>query len=126
MTVLTRYQIVRGKPVSALPQGRRVDIRKHVRHVLSPQPEAVTAFLAQPTEAAYVAFARSYTTLLTTRFCASREAFDALAELARQQDVYLGCNCPTAKNPDVMRCHTVLALRFMQAHYPSLDIRYPR
>jgi hypothetical protein len=63
MTVLTRDQIVRGKPVSDLPLGKRVD--------------------------------------------------------------HLGCSCPTAKNPDVMRCHTVLALRFMRAHYPALDIRYP-
>lgn len=125
MTVLTRYQIVRGKPVSELPRGKRIDTRKHVKHVLSPEPQAVKAFLALGTPQAYEDFASAYTTLLTTRFRASRQAFDALAELSRQQDVYLGCNCPTAKNPDVMRCHTVLALRFMHAHYPALDIRYP-
>jgi hypothetical protein len=125
MTVLTRYQIVRGKPVSALPQGKRVDVRKHVKHVLSPDPQAVQAFLALGTPEAYEVFARAYTTLLTTRLRTSRAAFDALAALSREQDVYLGCNCPTAKNPDVMRCHTVLALRFMRAHYPALDIRYP-
>jgi hypothetical protein len=125
MTVLTRYQIVRGKPPSTLPQGKRFDIRKHVKHVLSPEPQAVEAFLALGTHEAYEAFARGYTALLTTRLRASRQAFDALAELSQQEDVYLGCNCPTAKNPDVMRCHTVLALRFMHAHYPALDIRYP-
>jgi len=26
---------------------------------------------------------------------------------------------------DLSRCHTVLALQFMQANYPTLDIRYP-
>ena len=43
----------------------------------------------------------------------------ALAEEAKVSDVYLGCSCPTAKNPDVRRCHTVLALKFMHAHAPS-------
>jgi hypothetical protein len=124
-TVLTRYQIVRGRPLSELPQGKRVDIRKHVKHVLSPEPAAVDAFLARGTEEAHQAFASAYRALLTARFHASRKPFDALAELARHHDVYLGCNCPTAKNPDVLRCHTVLALHFLHARYPTLDIRYP-
>jgi hypothetical protein len=123
--MLTRYQIVRGRPKSELPQGKRVDIRKHVKHVLSPKPETVEAYLALGTQAAYAEFARTYRALLAARFAASREQFDALAEAARHGDVYLGCNCPTSKNPDVSRCHTVLALRFMQANYPTLDIRYP-
>jgi hypothetical protein len=123
--MLSRYQIVRGRPASELPRGKRLDIRKHVKHVLSPEPEAVEAFLTRGTAAAFATFARAYRSLLTARFEASRAPFDALAEAARQKDVYLGCNCPTAKNPDVLRCHTVLALQFMHAHYPALDVRLP-
>ncbi len=45
--------------------------------------------------------------------------------LATDEDVFLGCNCPTAKNPDVQRCHTVLALKFMQERYPALEVAFP-
>ena len=43
----------------------------------------------------------------------------------RTEEVYLGCSCPTKKNPNVNHCHTVLALRFMSEHYPALDIVFP-
>ena len=46
-------------------------------------------------------------------------------ELARRHDVYLGCNCPTARQPDVLRCHTVLALAFLRERYPDLSVRLP-
>ena len=122
--MLSRYQIVRGRPASELPKGTRIDVRKHIKHVLSPEPEAVTAFLESGTDAAFATFARRYRSLLKQRFGAQRERFDALAQAAREGDVYLGCNCPTAKNPDVQRCHTTLALQFMQENYPDLEIRY--
>jgi len=63
--------------------------------------------------------------LLEKRFVSERKRFDALAELARQQDVYLGCNCPTTRQPDVRRCHTALALAFLREHYPDLIVRLP-
>jgi hypothetical protein len=86
----------------------------------------VAEALADPKNTAgWRAFARRYRALLQERFSADREPFDTLAELARTHDVYLGCNCPTAKNPDVRHCHTTHALAFMKAHYPDLDVRSP-
>lgn len=124
--MLARYQIVRGKAASELPQGLRVDIRKHTRHFLHPDPDAVARYLAAPSEAAFQRFARDYRTLLEQRFAQDRTRFDELAQRARTEDVYLGCNCPTAKNPRVEHCHTWLALEFFRKHYPDLDVRMPR
>jgi hypothetical protein len=39
--------------------------------------------------------------------------------------VYLGCSCPSRANPDVQRCHTVLALQFMKKKYPKLRVVLP-
>jgi hypothetical protein len=61
--------------------------------------------------------------LLAARFADDRTPFDELAELARDNDVWLGCSCPTAKQPDVRRCHTTLALTFMKQHYRDLDVQ---
>ena len=83
----------------------------------------VAEVLADGSDAAWRAFARRYRAVLDERFSADRSPFDRLADLAREQDVHLGCNCPTAKNPDVRRCHTALALAFMKQHYPDLDVR---
>ena len=44
---------------------------------------------------------------------------------AQRADGCIGCNCPTKANPDPNRCHTVLALRFMDERYPDLDVEYP-
>ncbi|MGZ3423599.1 MAG: DUF488 family protein, N3 subclade [Polyangiales bacterium] len=124
--MLARYTMVRGAPASELPAGIRQDTRKHTRHVLRPSPEMVEAVLEHASEAkAWRAFATEYRALLAERFAEDRAPFDALAELARNEDVYLGCNCPTAKNPDVKRCHTALALAFMKKHYRDLDVRLP-
>lgn len=124
--MLSRYSIVRGVPASKLPQGVRQDTRKHTHHVLRPTPELVEDVLGHADDdKAWRTFAKEYRALLAERFSAERAAFDALAERARGEDVYLGCNCPTAKNPDVRRCHTVLALEFMKKHYPDLDVRMP-
>lgn len=124
--MLGRYSIVRGAPASTLPVGIRQDTRKHTRHALRPTAEMVTRLLAHASvDAEWRAFADAYRALLTERFVADRRPFDALAELARTGDVWLGCSCPTAKNPDVHHCHTTLALAFMRGRYPDLDVRMP-
>lgn len=124
--MLARYSMVRGTPASELPEGIRQDTRRHTHHVLHPEPALVDAFLEDTAdEAKWRAFRTGYRALLEKRFAADREPFDALAELARESDVYLGCSCPTKKNPDVRRCHTSLALAFMKERYPDLDVRMP-
>jgi len=124
--MLTRYCIVRGAKASTLPGGVRQDTRKHTRHVLRPTAEMVVAVLGRAGEpAAWRQFDLAYRALLEARFAADRTAFDQLAALARREDVLLGCNCPTAKNPDVRRCHTWHALAFMKQRYPDLDVRFP-
>jgi uncharacterized protein YeaO (DUF488 family) len=125
--MLGRYSIVRGALASTLPSGIRQDTRKHTRHLLRPTAELVTRLLAHADDDdEWRAFADGYRALLDERFATDRGSFDALAELARTNDVWLGCNCPTAKNPDVNHCHTVLALAFMRARYPDLDVRMPK
>ncbi len=95
------------------------------RHCLHPEAEAVRQYLAGPTDARWQAFEARYTEALAARFAADRAPFDRLADLAMQGDVYIGCSCPTAKNPDVSRCHTVLALRFMARTYADLAVEIP-
>jgi hypothetical protein len=126
--MLARYQLIRGKrpPGNPLPSGTRFDIRKHRNHVLSPNGKSVEAFLDDPTEQAAQSFAKEYTALLEKRFASDRGAFDELARMASDGDVFIGCNCPTRKNPDVLRCHTVLALGFMKKKYPRLKVMLPR
>ena len=124
LVVLTRYSIVRGAKASTLPKGVRQDARKHTRHVLRPSKAMVDAVLGHADEpSAWRTFEKAYRALLAARFSEDRAPFDALADLARREDVYLGCSCPTAKNPDVRRCHTTLALAFMKVKYPGLDVR---
>ncbi len=127
--MLARYSIERGRALADHPkrvrEGARQDTRKHTRHVLRPDAARVERYLADPSDAAWRRFSKAYLRELELRFAADREPFDALAELAESRDVYLGCSCPTAKNPDVRRCHTVLALGFMRRRYPALDVRLP-
>lgn len=125
--MLGRYRIVRGKraPDDPLPAGVRQDTRKHTRHVLRPEADAVGAYLADPGEAAWQEFASEYRQVLERRLSEQRDDFDELARLARSQDVWLGCSCPTAKNPDVKRCHTYLALGFMAEMYGDLEVVWP-
>jgi len=124
--MLARYSIVRGAAASTLPRGIRQDTRKHTHHVLRPTAQMVEEVLSRAGDpAAWHTFATRYRALLEERFAADRTAFDALAELARTHDVYVGCNCPTAKNPDVRRCHTALGLAYMKTRYPDLDVRDP-
>lgn len=125
--MLARYRIVRGRrpPGDALPDGVRVDIRKHTRHVLAPKPEMVERFLAAVDDEAWGRFKREYLELLEKRFADDPAPFVDLANQAGTADVYLGCNCPTAKNPDVNHCHTVLALEFMRSRFAGLPVRMP-
>lgn len=124
--MLGRYSMVRGVRSEDLPQGIRQDTRKHTRHVLRPEAKMVERVLSHASEEeAWATFERQYHQLLEKRFASDREPFDTLAELARHNDVYLGCSCPTAKNPDVRRCHTSLALEFMHEHYPDLRVKIP-
>ncbi len=111
--MLARYQIVRGKrpPGDPLPDGTRIDVRKHTHHVLSPNAEAVVAF--------------EYRRLLEQRFRERRAEFADVAAAGARADVYIGCNCPTKTNPDVSRCHTVVALHFMKEKYPRLRVVLP-
>jgi hypothetical protein len=125
--MITRYQIIRGArpPANPLPEGVRQDTRKHTQHVLRPEAAMVEALLADPSEQGFRRFRSAYLELLARRFRSERGRFDELAALARAGDVYLGCNCPTAKQPEVRRCHTSLALAFLRQHYPDLEVRLP-
>jgi hypothetical protein len=117
--MLSRYTIVRGAPASSLPDGVRQDTRKHTQHPLRPTPELVELALKDHDWDAYRA---GYRALLEQRFAEARAPFDHLARMTEFHDVYLGCNCPTQKQPDVSRCHTMLALAFMKEKYPSIVI----
>jgi hypothetical protein len=125
--MLARYRIVRGKrdPADPLPKGERVDTRKHTRHCLRPATASVEALIEAPTAANFRRFAREYRATIAQRFEHDRRPFDELAAHATSGDVFLGCNCPTAWNPDVSRCHTTLALAFMKQRYPALRVRMP-
>ncbi len=125
--MLSRYRIVRGRrpPGEPAPQGVVQDTRKHTRHVLRPAAEAVDALLADPSAAAFRRFRGAYLRLLRERFRADRAPFDRLVALATESDVFLGCNCPTQRQPDVRRCHTWLALEFLREAYPGLVVVFP-
>jgi len=125
--MIGRYRIVRGARSrdEPLPDGQRQDTRKHTRHILRPSAELVARFLAQPSEAAFAAFRAGYLRLLEERFREDSSPFDALRDVALSTDLFLGCNCPTAKQPDVRRCHTYLALGFLAQRYPELQVRWP-
>ena len=125
--MLARYTMYRGRrpPDDPLPDGRRQDIRAHTSHCLRAEKEAVRTYLDAPGEAAWKKLRTAYERSVQARFREDRRPFDELAEAAGREDVYVGCSCPTKKNPSVARCHTVLALRFMKSHYPDLDVRFP-
>src|SRR5690606_785300 len=98
--MLARYSIVRGAKAANLPDGERQDTRKHTKHVLRPTPELVEQVLgAHAGERAWAEYPVKYRALLEQRFTADRGPFDHLANVARFHDVYLGCNCPTKKQP---------------------------
>jgi hypothetical protein len=107
----------------ALREGERQDTRKHTRHPLRPEAEAVADALDGRID--WDVFADRYRATIIARREADPAPYDAIAELARERDVFLGCSCPTRKQPDVHRCHTVLALTLMAEWYPDLDVRLP-
>ncbi len=125
--MLARYKIYRGKPPADAqrPEGTRQDTRKHTRHCLRPPEKIVVKYLDNPSTEAWKKFKSSYFRSLEDRYEADRAPFDDLADLATAENVYLGCSCPTVKNPDVNRCHTVLALKFMKDQYAALEIEFP-
>jgi uncharacterized protein YeaO (DUF488 family) len=125
--MLSRYKIYRGKRPDddPLPDGIRQDSRKHTRHCLRPPTELVERYLGAPGDEAWKAFQRDYFKELDRRFADDPAPFDELAALAGDEDVYIGCNCPTRKNPDPSRCHTILALRFMARKFRSIEVRHP-
>lgn len=122
--MLTRYKIYRGKrpPDDPLPVGIRQDSRKHTRHCLRPTAEMVEAFLVDPSAAAWKDLKREYLALLNGRYAEDPTPFRELSDLAMKNDVFIGCNCPTAKNPDPKHCHTILALSFMKKKFPKLNV----
>lgn len=125
--MLARYRMYRGKrpPADPLPRGTRMDTRWHTSHPLRPTEALATHYLAAPGDKTWRAFRTAYLALLKQRFRADRAAFDELARQAREADVFLGCSCPTQKNPRVDRCHTYVALQFMQRTYPDLQVEFP-
>ena len=125
--MLARYKMYRGKrpPWDPLPNGIRRDTRHHTKHPLRPTRAVVEALLDSPSEMTWQVFRSAYTSMLEERFRENRSVFDELATLASDHDVFLGCNCPTQKNPRVDHCHTYLALQFMKQKYPDLEVRLP-
>ena len=125
--MLARYRMYRGKRPAAdpLPRGTRMDTRWHTTHPLRPTQELASAFLAAPSDKTWRAFRAAYCALLEQRFREDLAAFDELARQARDADVFLGCSCPTRKNPRVDRCHTHVALQFMKRKYPDLQVEFP-
>lgn len=114
--MLTRYKIWRDKPPAdqPLPEGVRMDTRKHTRHCLRPDADRVREYLAAPSPRSWERFRSQHLALLAERFDADRRPFDAVAERARRERVLIGCSCPTKADPDVEHCQTVLALGFMR------------
>ena len=125
--MISRYKIYRGKRPAQdpLPDGIRQDTRKHTSHVLAPETKMVFRALADSTAAGWARFEKAYVELLESRYKSNRDAFAELVKLSESNDVYIGCNCPTQAQPDVMRCHTVVALRFLRKKFRGLDVRLP-
>ena len=125
--MLGRYTMYRGRrpPSDPLPEGIRQDTRKHTRHCLRPDEAMVRRYLAAPSAGKWREFEAQYLAFLEKRFREDPHPFAELARLASETDVYLGCNCPTKKNPDVHHCHTVLALRFMKRKFRRLEVVFP-
>ena len=124
--MLGRYSMVRGMPASKLPKGSRQDTRKHTKHVLRPNTALVEMFLSHPgDDEIFARFREGDLALRESRWKEDRAPFEKLAREAEQTDVWLGCNCPTAKNPLMLRCHTLQSLGFMHSRVPNLSIQWP-
>lgn len=121
--MLARYTMQRGKRPNVM--GIRQDTRKHTKHCLRPTEGMVTRLLAHDPTYPWALFRQDYKRLIVQRFREDRLPFDNLAELARHENVFLGCSCPSKRNPHVYHCHTVLALEFMREQYPDLTVIFP-
>jgi len=86
----------------------------------------VKRYLSSPTDRAWARFETEYVAALQERHQKDPRPFEDLARMAKQEDVSIGCTCPTKTNPRVDRCHTVLALRFMKQMYPRLRVVIPK
>lgn len=126
--MFARYKIYRGQrdPADPLPTGIRQDTRWRCRkHPLHPDPGMVKEYLGAPSDEAWSVFRNAYWQELERRFREDRLPFDKLARLAGENDVFIGCSCPTKANPRVDRCHTFIALEFMKSKYPKLHVEFP-
>jgi uncharacterized protein YeaO (DUF488 family) len=125
--MLARYTMYRRRPKDAgpLPDGIRQDSRWRTKHILRPTQEIVETYLEDTSAPGWETFRSLYLEILEDRYRENPKAFEKLAELASENDVYIGCSCPTQKNPDVRHCHTVLALKFMQEKFPAIEVRFP-
>ena len=126
--MLSRYTMYRRRPKDAgrLPEGVRKDTRHGTSHVLRPTKKIVEAYLSDASDTAWENFRIAYLAVLEERFDDDKAPFEELAIFATENDVYLGCNCPTKKNPIIGRCHTYLALEFMRKKFPKLKIVVPK
>ena len=68
-------------------------------------------------------FRAAYLALLKSRFAEDPRPFQQLARDASAGDVHLGCNCPTKRQPQVLHCHTTLALAFMAEQFRGLEVQ---
>ena len=91
-------------------------------HCLRPTAKIVNEYLKHVSEAAWSKYTKQYLPIVQARFEKDRRPFDKLAAMATARDVFLGCYCPTEKNPHPEHCHTYLALLFMKEKYPDLKI----
>ncbi len=125
--MLARYKIYRGprSRQDPLPEGIRKDTRWRTKHILRPTKELVEEYLVDPNEAAWRKFKREYSALLGRRFKKEHTSFVKFAQLAIEQDVFIGCSCRTKRNPDISHCHTYLALQFMKRKFPELHVVLP-
>jgi len=126
--MLAQYKICRGRRDYAvpLPTGIRQDTRWRCRkHPPHPDEALVKVNLAAPSDQAWHALRAAYWKELELRFGEDRTPFDDLAKLASENDVFIGCSCPTKTNPRVDRCHTFVALEFMRSKYPALKVELP-
>lgn len=109
-----------------MPEGIRQDSRWRTRHILRPTKEMVETYLDDLSDAGWEEFRSSYWDLIESRYQQDPEAFENLAKLASENDVFIGCSCPTQKNPDVRRCHTFPALEFMKKKFHDLKVVFPK
>ena len=91
--MLARYQIVRGKrpPGNPLPEGRRIDTRKHTHHCLRPEAAAVEAFIRDPSARRFTRFRRPRSSIFI--FSASPRLTNAVA-----------CNFPASQHSPGLWC----------------------